>query len=373
MHLKSNAFRGMESLKWLDFYSPKTIGYENKVQLSDGGELNYLPNELRGLNWDHFPFNSLPVGFSPRKLVYLAITHSPIHKCWERAQQPKLEYLVLLCLSNCENLTTIPNLSGCSNLEYLLLRQCKNLIELPSDIQFLEKLETLEATNCQSLKSIPPKLNSNFLKLLLLSNCPKLTFCPEVNNSAKLQALDLDGTPINNLPNSIYNVRNGGHITLYGPTITDFPKISRKLELLRLRQTAIREIKIDDSKFSRFHLIENALLTALPTNIWDMVSDELVVQDCPLIGSFPVISNPASHSLTTLRVKNCKRVTEFPSCICKLSCLEVVVFVGTGIRSEPTCIKELRRLPYLDLSYNASMESIPSTINELAKRCLSRN
>ncbi|CAN1292656.1 Disease resistance-like protein DSC1 [Linum perenne] len=86
MHLKSNAFRGMESLKWLDFYSPKTIGYENKVQLSDGGELNYLPNELRGLNWDHFPFNSLPVGFSPRKLVYLAITHSPIHKCWELAQ-----------------------------------------------------------------------------------------------------------------------------------------------------------------------------------------------------------------------------------------------------------------------------------------------
>ncbi|CAN1292661.1 Disease resistance-like protein DSC1 [Linum perenne] len=370
MHLKSNAFRGMESLKWLDFYSPKTIGYENKVQLSDGGELNYLPNELRGLNWDHFPFNSLPVGFSPRKLVYLAITHSPIHKCWELAQ--KLEYLVLLCLSNCENLTSVPNLSGCSNLEYLLLRQCKNLIELPSDIQFLDKLETLEATNCQSLKSIPPKLNSNFLKLLLLSNCPKLTFCPEVNNSAKLQALDLDGTPINNLPNSIYNVINGGHIKLYGPNITNFPKISKKLELLRLRQTAIREIKIDDSKFNRFHLIENALLTALPTNIWDMVSDELVVQDCPLIGSFPVISNPASHSLTTLRVKNCKRVTEFPSCICKLSCLEVVVFVGTGIRSEPTCIKELRRLPYLDLSYNASMESIPSTINELAKLTVSK-
>ncbi|CAN1233079.1 Disease resistance protein RUN1 [Linum perenne] len=86
MHLKANAFKGMHYLRWLDFGWPQSVGSENrKIQLSDGN-LNSLPNALRGFNWDHFPCHFLPSGFSPKKLVYLVIRHSPIQICWEHNQ-----------------------------------------------------------------------------------------------------------------------------------------------------------------------------------------------------------------------------------------------------------------------------------------------
>ncbi|CAN1233077.1 Disease resistance protein RUN1 [Linum perenne] len=364
MHLKANAFKGMHYLRWLDFGWPQSVGSENrKIQLSDGN-LNSLPNALRGFNWDHFPCHFLPSGFSPKKLVYLVIRHSPIQICWEH-NQPKLEYLTLLCLSNCENLTTIPSLSHCTNLEHILLSGCKTLTELPQDIQFLKNLVTLDARNCLNLELVPSKLNSKLLKQLLLSNCPKLTSCPKVN-SPHLQALDCDGTPIIPIPNSIYKLKRDGIVSLYGPNITHFPNIPTRLDLLRLRKTSIQEIEIEyhQFKFDRLHLIKNTQLTTLPSEIWDMVSSELIIEKCPLLRCLPVISKP-SCTLTTLRIAGCKKVTEFPSCICKLRCLEVLVFVGTNIKTLPSCISELKQLTYLDLSNSTSLELVPATISEL--------
>ncbi|CAN1176955.1 Disease resistance protein RUN1 [Linum perenne] len=367
MHLKANAFQGMNDLRWLDFGWPRFVGSENdKIQLLDG-KLDSLPNELRGLNWDQFPCHTLPLRFIPKRLVYLVIRHSPIQICWEKTQ--KLEYLILLCLSNCENLTTIPSLSHCANLEHILLSGCKTLTELPKDIQFLENLVTLDARNCLNLELVPSKLNSKLLKQLLLSNCPKLTSCPKVN-SPHLQALDCDGTPIILNPNSIYKVKQDGIVSLYGRNITHFPQFRTKFDLLRLRDTSIQEIKIKNEspqvKFDRLHLIKNTQLTTLPTDIWGMVSSELIIEDCPLIRCLPVISEP-SYSLTTLRVGGCEKVVEFPSCICKLRCLEVLGFVGTDITTLPSCIGELKQLTYLDVSNSTSLESVPDTISELGK------
>ncbi|CAN1770957.1 Disease resistance-like protein DSC1 [Linum perenne] len=372
MDLKANAFIGMDSLRWLDFAWPKCVELGNrKIKLVDG-ELRYLPNELRGLYWDQFPSSSLPPAFSPQKLAYLVVSHSPIEKCWKRDQlQPKLEYLMLLSLSNCENLTTIPNLTSCSNLELLLLRGCKSLIDLPAAVQSLVKLVSLDARDCQNLKSVPSRLNSKSLKQLLLSNCPNLTRCPEVN-SVQLQALDLDGTPINSLPNAIYKVTEKGMVSLYGPCITLSPQIATRLGLLGLRQTAIANFELDCNggrldKFDRMHLIQNAQLTTLPTSVWNKVSDELIIEDCPLIGCLPVISEPYSHSLTVLRIARCPSIAEFPPSICKLRFLEVLAFVGTAVKSLPCCIGELVQLSHLDISYSRDLESVPSTINELAK------
>ncbi|CAN1254093.1 ATP-dependent DNA helicase PIF1 [Linum perenne] len=203
---------------------------------------------------------------------------------------------------------------------------------------------------------------------LLLSNCPNLTRCPEVD-SPEFQALDLDGTPINSLPSStIYNVKQDGMVSLYGPNVTHFPHFSNRLELIRLRKTAISSIEFDgdgESKSDRMHLIQNAQLETLPTSIWNMISVELIVQDCPLIGCLPVILEPYSRSLTKLRIAGCKSITEFPSSICKLRFLEVLVFVSTGIECLPWCIGEIEQLSYLDLSYNAILKSVPNVVGHL--------
>ncbi|CAN1299829.1 Disease resistance protein RUN1 [Linum perenne] len=366
MDLEANAFEGLHSLKWIEIYWPKHP-HDQKIFLSAEGGFNYLPDELRGLNWDQFPATSLPSTFSPKKIFNIIINNSPIVRCWELQNQ--LEYLVVLNLSHCEKLVTIPNLWKSSKLEHIILQGCKSLNEVPASVQSLVKLVRLDARDCENLQSIPARLNSKFLKQLLLARCPKLTRCPEVN-SGELEALDLDGTPINVLPNAISKVKGGGMVSLYGENVTDFPQITSSLELLRLCHTAIREMEFDNlktsdpPKFDRLHLVHNAKLKALPKCIWNMVSVELIVEDCPLIEGLPEILEPSN--LTQLRMANCAGITDVSSCISNMKCLETLVLSKTGIKSLPSCIQELDQLSYVDLSYCESLESVPDTIHKLA-------
>ncbi|CAN1728974.1 Probable disease resistance protein RPP1 [Linum perenne] len=140
--------------------------------------------------------------------------------------QPKLEYLTLLCLSNCENLTTIPSLSHCTNLEHILLSGCKTLTELPQDIQFLKNLVTLDARNCLNLELVPSKLNSKLLKQLLLSNCPKVlvfvgtnikTLPSCISELKQLTYLDLsNSTSLELVPATISELGNLSELVLIG-------------------------------------------------------------------------------------------------------------------------------------------------------------
>ena len=42
------------------------------------GGLNYLPNELRVLDWSRFPLSSLPSNFDPQKLIALNMPESRV-------------------------------------------------------------------------------------------------------------------------------------------------------------------------------------------------------------------------------------------------------------------------------------------------------
>ncbi|CAN1137104.1 Protein SUPPRESSOR OF npr1-1, CONSTITUTIVE 1, partial [Linum perenne] len=53
------------------------------------------------------------------------------------------------------NLIVIPDLSKSLKLEELVLMNCISLVELPSHVQYLTKLITLDLRDCKSLKHIP--------------------------------------------------------------------------------------------------------------------------------------------------------------------------------------------------------------------------
>jgi hypothetical protein len=44
--------------------------------------LEYLPNELRYLEWDRFPLKSLPPSFRAEQLVELHLCFSKLEKLW---------------------------------------------------------------------------------------------------------------------------------------------------------------------------------------------------------------------------------------------------------------------------------------------------
>ncbi|CAI0460798.1 unnamed protein product [Linum tenue] len=114
--------------------------------------------------------------------------------------QSQLVNLVWLDLSRCINLDAVPNLSGSPKLERLYLKGCKRLIELPSHVQYPDKLVVLDLRDCTNLQILPPKLNSKFLNTVRLSNCPKI--------------LVFVGTDIESLPSAIVELDQLSHLEL---------------------------------------------------------------------------------------------------------------------------------------------------------------
>ncbi|CAN1129298.1 Disease resistance-like protein CSA1 [Linum perenne] len=161
----------------------------------------------------------------------------------------------------------------------------------------------VDIRECSNLKRLPTKLNSKCLEYVLLSHYPKVTLCPEINSSeVGLQVLDLEETPVMELPSAIHKVKQGGTLRLCGKHITSFPQISTSLELFRLCHTMITNMDIQDDdssfsesslpKFDKVELVENSQLMSLPNNIWDMVRYELQLEILTLLGCTMIKSLP---------------------------------------------------------------------------------
>ncbi|XP_039070992.1 protein SUPPRESSOR OF npr1-1, CONSTITUTIVE 1-like [Hibiscus syriacus] len=124
-------------------------------------------------------------------------------------------------LRKCKNLTKLPTLMRCENVEVLLVRGCKSLVELPcmTHLKFLQS--ELDFSCCDSIKKFPevPK----HIKRLILS-CTAIEEVPtSIQCLEKLTFLDLRGTRIGNLPRSIIKLDALEDIDLsYCSNITSF-------------------------------------------------------------------------------------------------------------------------------------------------------
>ncbi|CAN1175544.1 Disease resistance protein RUN1 [Linum perenne] len=371
MYLEADAFDGMNSLTFLKIWSHYVLN--NKIHFPYGG-LNSLPDGLRWLEWFGYPAKSLPSKFCPQHLVHLIIRYSPIQRCWEGYDQPQLVNLMVLDLSCCRNLIAIPNISRSSNLEELLLSECKSLVEVPSHVQYLTKLITLDLSYCKNLKRLPPKLDSKLLKHVRMSKCFKVMHCPEIN-SKELVVLNLYETSLVELPNAIYNVKKDGVLYLYGKNITKFPAVTTSLKEYQLGHTSIREMDLHDyhqassellPRFRELHLFGNSQLKSLPESVWSMVSYRLRICGNPLIESLPEISEPV-NGLTDLHITNCGGLKSLPSNLGNIKSLTWLDLSETGITSLPSSIQELQQLTSIDLRCCKSLVSIPSGIHKLSK------
>ncbi|KAK8334386.1 hypothetical protein V6Z12_A10G267900 [Gossypium hirsutum] len=158
LQLCSSVFGKMLNLKYIDFYFPPFIGKQRKKKLhaDQVGDVS-LPDELRLLCWEYYPFKSLSLSFDLKNLVVLKLPHGDVQQLWNEDDHQDLINLRKIVLTNCKNLKKIPNLLGAVNLEILCfngglaslktlqLHGCYNLKkfpELPNDVSFLDLAET---------------------------------------------------------------------------------------------------------------------------------------------------------------------------------------------------------------------------------------
>ncbi|KAG6738900.1 hypothetical protein POTOM_058523 [Populus tomentosa] len=304
IHLKSDAFAMMDGLRFLLFY--RVFG---EIHLPPTG-LEYLSNELRYLQWDGFPSKSLPPSFRAEHLVELDLGRSKLVKLWTGVKD--VGNLRAISLSGSPYLTELPDLSMAKNLESLRLAKCSSLTEVPSSLQYLDKLEEVDLCGCYNLRSFP-MLDSKVLKYLSISRCLDVTTCPTI--SQNMTQLKLEQTSIKEVPQSVTG--NLFSLSLSGcREITKFPEISGDITILNLRGTAIKEVSSSIQFLTRLKTLKyldlgETGIKELPLSIKDMVCLEQLTLSRTPIKELPELP----PSLKSLRAHDCASLKTVTSTI----------------------------------------------------------
>ncbi|XP_060672074.1 probable WRKY transcription factor 19 isoform X3 [Ziziphus jujuba] len=207
-----------------------------------------ISDELIYFHWDSYPLKYMP-NFSPENLVGLIMRWSKLDKLWNEVELLDLEKLKKIDLSNSEHLTGIPSLSGAINLEIIDLQGCKNLVQIHLNLRNLCKLQILNLRHCYNLEkweasesqevpsSVPIGLDFSYCtgdrNRRILRNEVQGKF-PEIWDVMEcLYEIDLEGTGIEELPESIENLTGLTNLNLCScPQIKFLPKSLCKLSRL---------------------------------------------------------------------------------------------------------------------------------------------
>ncbi|XP_050385306.1 TMV resistance protein N-like isoform X2 [Argentina anserina] len=189
------------------------------------GNIGYLPNSLRFLDWYKYPLESLPSDFNPKKLVALKMPASNISRFGQSITQ--LDWLKSMDFSRCERLKEIPDFSGFPNLEKLFLRECKSLVGIHDSVGFLDKLVSMNVQDCCNLTRFPTKLGLKSLKVLNMKGCKLLESFPEIEAGTMEQLHEINLECCENLktlPSSIYKLKHLKQLVVRGsPKLLTFP------------------------------------------------------------------------------------------------------------------------------------------------------
>ncbi|XP_054782077.1 disease resistance protein RUN1-like [Prosopis cineraria] len=290
--LSPDTFKKMPKLRFLKFYSPKDRR-SCKVNLSSG--LESLSEQLRYLQWDGYPLESLPSTFCPEKLVELCMQNSHIKKLWDGVQD--FVNLRRINLARCKQLIELPDFSKAHNLESVNLSSCESLCYVHPSILALQRLVTLDLNRCIKLKNLHSEIHLQSLRRLYVSWCFSLT---EFSlSSHEIASLELETTRIEILDSSIGHLSNLKQFRLNCSRLKNLPINElcclRSLEELGLFncEQAIDKVKL--------HILFDAL----------RLLEILCLDGCQKLTELPDNIKHLS-GLKALSLKNCERLQSLP-------------------------------------------------------------
>ncbi|KAM3215710.1 TMV resistance protein N [Capsicum annuum] len=195
---------------------------------------DFLPDELRWLDWHGYPSKSLPISFQGEQLVSLKLKSSSIIQLWETYKV--LGRLKCINLSYSQKLIRTPDFSGTPNLERLVLEECTSLVEINFSVGDLGRLVLLNLKNCRNLKTLPESIQLEKLEVFILSGCFKLKSFPEIEGKMNcLTELYLGASALSELPASIENLSRVSVINLsYCKRLESLPRSIYRLKFLKI-------------------------------------------------------------------------------------------------------------------------------------------
>ncbi|KAJ6885447.1 TMV resistance protein N-like [Populus alba x Populus x berolinensis] len=160
--LSTNAFRKMIDVTFLQ------LNYTNFH-----GSFEHFPRNLIWLCWHGLSWSSIPNHVCLEKLVVLDLSRSCLVDAWKG--KPFLPKLKILDLRHSQDLIRTPDFSGLPALEKLILEDCIRLVQINESIGDLQRLLILNLRNCTSLMELPEEMSRlNSLQELVLDGCSNL-------------------------------------------------------------------------------------------------------------------------------------------------------------------------------------------------------
>ena len=292
-----------------------------------------------------------------------------------------LKGLQFLNLEYCNNLVSLPesicNLKslttlscfGCSNLwEFPEIREnMENLIQLnlgesaieglPSSIANLRGLQFLNLKQCNNLRSLPSSIcELKSLTALFCSDCSQLRSFPKIfGDMGNLRQLELDGTAIVELPESIQYLQGLQYLDLTGcNNLVRLPEsIGYLKSLMTLSCSSCSNLRVFPKISENMENLRRLYMSGT---------------------SIKELSSSIEHlrGLQYLSLENCSNLVNIPESICKLSSLKVLnVNLCTKLEKFPENLGSLQRPEDLGVSgLNLSIEcfsSIAADIIQLSK------
>jgi len=250
------------------------------------------------------------------------------------------------------------------NLVSLRLEDCPSLTEVPSSLQYLDKLEIIDLLRCSNLKSFP-MLDSKVLRYLDISRCLDMTTCPTISQNMEL--LILRETSIKEVPQSVT-----GRLELLWLTgcskMTKFPENLEDIKSLTLSGSAIKEVPSSIQFLTRLHTLHMSgcsKLESFPEITVPMKSLQRLDLSKTDIKEIPLISFKHMISLRSLYLDGTP-IKELPLSIKDMVHLEELTLHGTPIKELPLSIKDMVCLKDLTL-HGTPIKALPELPPSLRK------
>ncbi|KAM7469121.1 hypothetical protein LguiA_007304 [Lonicera macranthoides] len=254
---------------------------------------DYLPDELRWIDWDKYPSNFLPAMFEADVLVGLRLRCSRLKQLWEGRTKKQLKNLKYVDLSDSRNLVGTSHLGEACNLEELILQRCTSLVKVDLSIGLLKKLVCLNLAGCEKLRSLPK----------------------EMGNLECLEELLLDGTAVTELPPSIGYLKNLKKLSLRKSSSQSPTSISRSFFQLRKHQKTTRSLVLGPiwglTSLTSLDLTDcNLLEGAIPIDLGSFVSLKELCLGGNNFENLPSLNQLSQ--LAHLELNRCKMLRELP-------------------------------------------------------------
>ncbi|KAL4388048.1 hypothetical protein GQ457_09G031310 [Hibiscus cannabinus] len=346
LQLCPTVFENMVNLRYIDFCVRWRLS-ENEL-LGDEVDSVSLPDELRYLSWDFYPFKSFSPSFKPKNLFVLKLCQGNIEKLWNEDHQD-LVYLRKMDLTGCKNLRKIPDLSGAINLVSLDCSGCESLVELPC-LNHLTYLETLRLSRCKKLVKLPSLDHLTSLETLQLSHCEKLVELPTLDHLTSLETLQVS---------VCMNLRRIPNLSkLINLKTLECDSCSSLVELPCLGHlTSFERLKLRDCKSLR----------RIPNLSGVINLKTLDCRRCDSLVELPCLDH--LKSLECLQLCSCKNLRKIPSLLGAIN-LKILDCRWCESLDELPCLDHLKYLEFLQLGACKNLRKIPSLLGAVNLKTL---